>query len=69
MQLVRHYLVFVHSRLALSDKGLLDSVRYSLDDGVFVEKMHFLLGRMHVHIDRLWVNLQAVECHSHCPVV
>lgn len=65
---MRHYLVFIHSRLALSDEGLLDSVRYSLDDGVLVEKMHFLLGRMHVHIDRLRVNLQAVECHSRCSV-
>ncbi len=45
----------------MPDKCLLYNVRYSLDDGIFVEEVNLLLGRVYVDIDRSWVNVQTVR--------
>jgi hypothetical protein len=55
------YLILEYPRLTLTCELLLNGIRYPLDDGFFIQKVDFALGRMHVDIYRPRVEVYAVR--------
>jgi len=55
------YLILKYPRLTLTCELLLNGIRYSLDDGFFIQKVDLALGRMHIDIYRPRVEVDAAR--------